>query len=167
MSAAPAPALRPYLPSDAPVLAGLFQASIEELAAEDYDEAQCAAWASKADDEAAFGQGLQQNLTLIATVDGAPAGFISLKGKEDLDMLYVHPDFARQGVAGVLLSAIEKLAAARGAKKLDVEASDTAKPFFDKHGFVADHRNTVEIEGEWLGRTHMHKNLGETREEKR
>jgi len=158
-------ALRPLLPPDIPALASLYQASIEELAAEDYSEAQCAAWAARAD-ETAFGERLADGLTLVAMINGAMAGFSTLAGKDQLDMLYVHPEFARSGVAGALLDAIEKLAAARGAKKLDVEASDTAKPFFDKRGFEADHRNTVEIDGEWLGRTHMHKTLGGLREER-
>ena len=51
-------ALRPALPADAPVLAALFRASIEELAQEDYSEAQLEAWAALADDEAAFAQKL-------------------------------------------------------------------------------------------------------------
>src|ERR671933_2635300 len=86
------PALRPYLPADAPVLAEIYQASIEELTGDDYSEAQQAAWASLADDEAAFAQRLAGGLTLVATVDGQPAGFASLKGNETVDLLYVHPD---------------------------------------------------------------------------
>ena len=42
-------------------------------------------------------------------------------------MLYVHPDFARRGVASALCDAMEKLAAARKAKKLTVDASDSAR----------------------------------------
>ena len=45
-STLPKPALRPFLPSDAPVLAEIFQASVEELTEDDYSEAQAAAWAS-------------------------------------------------------------------------------------------------------------------------
>ena len=47
------------------------------------------------------------------------------------------------GVATLLVDAIEKLAEARGAKRLTVDASDTARDFFDKRGFEAQHRNTV------------------------
>ena len=46
--------LRPFLPADAPLLAEIFRASITELAADDYSEAQQAAWAAGADDEDAF-----------------------------------------------------------------------------------------------------------------
>ena len=48
-------ALRPYVPADARRCAEIFRLSIEELAAEDYDADQREAWASRADDEEAFG----------------------------------------------------------------------------------------------------------------
>ena len=47
-------ALRPYVPADAKRCAEIFRASIEELAAEDYDADQREAWASRADDEEGF-----------------------------------------------------------------------------------------------------------------
>ena len=59
------PALRPFLPADAPVLAEIFQASIEELTGEDYSEAQQAAWASLADDVEEFGARLAENLISV------------------------------------------------------------------------------------------------------
>ena len=43
-------AMRPLLPEDVPLLAEIFRASIEELTAEDYSEAQQEAWASDVDD---------------------------------------------------------------------------------------------------------------------
>ncbi len=44
-------ALRPMLPTDAPFLAEIFRASIEDLTADDYSAAQQEAWAAAADDE--------------------------------------------------------------------------------------------------------------------
>ena len=76
-------------------------------------------------------------------------------------MLYVHPSAAGQGVATMLVDALEKLAGARGAKILTVDASDTAEPFFQKRGYVAMQRNTVTINGEWLANTTMQKTLAE------
>ncbi len=43
-------ALRPALPADAPVLAEIFRASVEELGIEDYSEAQVEAWSAVAED---------------------------------------------------------------------------------------------------------------------
>lgn len=159
-SASQKPALRPALPADTPVLAAIFQASIEELTGEDYTAAQQAAWASLADDEAAFGARLAQGLTLVATIAGSPVGFASLKGPDRIDMLYVYPEAVGQGVARLLADALEKLAAARGAQRLIVDASDTARGFFEKRGFEPQRRNTVALGDEWLGNTTMEKRLG-------
>jgi putative acetyltransferase len=157
MSTAATPALRPFLPADTPVLAAIFAAAVQELTGDDYDETQQEAWASVADDEAEFGKKLAGELTLIATLKNAPVGFASLKGKDHIDMLYVHPAAAGQGVASALLDALEKLAGARGAKSLTVDASDNAQEFFKKRGYVAQQRNSVTINGEWLANTTMQK----------
>jgi putative acetyltransferase len=151
--------LRPYLPSDAATVAEIFVASIEQVACEDYDVDQVAAWTSKADDEKAFGARLSEQLTLVATIDGETAGFASLRGTDHLDMLYVHPDALGQGVANALVDALEKLATARGAQQMKVEASDTAEPFFAGRGYRPQQRNTIEIQGVWLANTTMTKPL--------
>ena len=99
------------LAADVPMLAAIFVASIEELTGDDYSEAQQQAWAAAAEDEEAFGKKLAGQLTLIATIQSAPVGFASLKGADHIDMLYVHPSVAGQGVASMLVEALEKLAA--------------------------------------------------------
>jgi putative acetyltransferase len=157
----PKPALRPFLPADTVVLAEIFRASVEELTGDDYTEAQQASWAAIADGEE-FAARLAGKLTLVATIASAPVGFISLKGTDHVDMLYVHPGVVRQGVATALYDALERLAAARGAKLLTVDASDTARPFFEHLGFDARYRNTISLSGEWLGNTHMQKKLAKT-----
>lgn len=150
-------ALRPYLPADAPLLAEIYRASIEDLTAEDYDEDQRAAWAANADDEAAFGRARAGELTLVATHEGEPVGFASLKGAHHVQMLFVHPAVAGQGIGALLYDALEKLARARGATHLTVDASDTARPFFERLGFVAQRRNSVPLNGEWLANTTLEK----------
>ena len=159
MAAQPKLAIRPFLPTDAPLLAEIFRASIEELTGEDYNEAQQQAWASLAADEEAFACRLSDGLTLLGTVDGSPVGFASLTGKERLDMLYIHPAAIGQGVGSMLVDALERLAAARGAGKLTAEVSDSAMDFFRRRGFVPQQRNSVPIAGEWLANTTMQKQL--------
>ncbi|MGQ0443849.1 MAG: GNAT family N-acetyltransferase [Beijerinckiaceae bacterium] len=158
-SAFPKPSLRPYLPSDLPLLAEIRFAAIEELTVDDYDEAQRRAWASAADDDEAFAQTLERCLTLVALIGDGPVGFIAMQKDGLIDQLYVHPAVARSGVASALVDAIEKLAASRGAATLVTDASDTAKPFFEAQGYQAVHRNTIEIDGHWLGNTRMKKVL--------
>jgi putative acetyltransferase len=158
-SANPTFALRPFLPADVAVLAEIFRAAITELTSDDYSEAQQEAWAASAEDEAAFAARLGKQLTLVATLQGSPVGFASLAGREKLDMLYVHPGAAGHGVAAMLVDALEKLAAARGATKLSVDASDTARGFFEKRGYVAQQRNSISVGDEWLANTTLTKTL--------
>jgi putative acetyltransferase len=153
-------ALRPMLPTDVPLLAEIFRAAVEELTMDDYSEAQQAAWMSAADDEEEFGVRLSGELTLVATFGGSAVGFASLAGNARIDMLYVHPAATGQGAAALLCDALEKLATARGAKELTVDASDTARGFFEKRGFTAQSRNTVTVAGEWLANTTLTKPLG-------
>jgi len=155
----PKVALRPYLAEDAPMLAAIFAASIEGLTGDDYSEMQQQAWAGTADDEEKFGKRLGSALTLVATLEGSPVGFASLKGADHIDMLYVHPAAVEQGVAASLCDALEKLAKGRGAGSLTVDASDNAAEFFARRGYEAMQRNTVSVSGEWLANTTMQKKL--------
>ncbi len=156
-------ALRPFLASDAPLLAEIFCASIEELTADDYNPSQQEAWAAAADDEAAFTARLAKHLTLIATLEGSPVGFAVLADGRNIDMLYVHPAAAGQGVGAMLCDALEKLAAARGASHLSVDASDSALEFFQRRGYSAEQRNTISVGNDWLANTTMKKQLAEKR----
>jgi putative acetyltransferase len=155
----PKQAMRPFLPADAPMLAEIFRASIEELTGDDYDTAQQEAWAAAADDEETFAQRLAGQLTLVATMSGSPVGFASLQDNRTIDMLYVHPAVAGHGIGTMLCDALEKLATARGTKQLAVDASDTARGFFARRGYVAQQRNSVSRGEEWLASTTMTKPL--------
>lgn len=151
--------LRPMLPTDVAALAAVFRSSIEELGADDYDDAQREVWAGQADDEAAFARTLTGALTLVATLESVPVGFASLSGPDKIAMLYVDPAHARQGIASMLLDALARLAGARGAGKLSVDASDSARDFFAARDFVAAVRNTVSLGEQWLGNTTMTRTL--------
>jgi putative acetyltransferase len=163
-TAHPRLALRPFLPADALLLREIFRDSIEELTADDYTEAQQEAWVAAANDIGDFGGKLSGQLTLVATLEGSPVGFASLQGKDKIDMLYVHPAATGQGVGAMLVDALEKLAGARGATRLVVDASDSARGFFEKRGYVAQQRNSISIGDEWLANTTLHKQLAAKRE---
>lgn len=154
------PGLRPFLPADVALCAAIFEASVTGLTGDDYTEAQQQAWIAALEEED-LSRRLGKQLTLIATLRETPVGFASLKNGSHIDLLYVHPAAARQGVATALCDALEKLAAARGADKLTADASDTAQPFFTRRGYIAQQRNTVPLGEEWLGNTTMQKTLGE------
>ncbi|MFA5948671.1 MAG: GNAT family N-acetyltransferase [Hyphomicrobium sp.] len=154
--------LRPFMPADTTALRDLFAQSIEELTQEDYTDEQRLAWIAEGEDAFAFAQRLQKMVTLIVQLEGDYAGFAALKDNTHVDMLYVHPYCVGQGVGSALLDALERIAAARGAKEMTVEASDTAKVFFESRGYVATQRNSVPIADLWLTNTTMKKQLAAT-----
>jgi putative acetyltransferase len=158
-TANPKLSLRPFLAADTGLIAEIFRASVDELTAEDYSDAQREAWIAVADDEEEFAERLTGQLTLLGMMEGSPVGFASLKGGEEVDMLYVHPAAAGHGVGSLLIEALEKLAAGRGARRLTADVSDSAQDFFKKRGFVPQQRNTVQLAGEWLANTTMEKQL--------
>ena len=151
-------ALRPMLPNDAAMLAEIFRASVTELTGDDYTEAQQDAWIAVAEDQDAFVKRLG-TLTLVATFDGSPIGFISLASADKIDMLYVHPAVVGQGAGTLLADALEKIAKGRGSSKIAVDASDNAREFFASRGYVAQQRNSVTLNGEWFANTTMQKAL--------
>ena len=103
-------------------------------------------------------------MTLVASLEGSGVGFASLGPGGKIDMLYVHPAAVGQGVAAMLIDALEKLAGARKAEKLIVDASDTARGFFEKRGYIAQQRNSISVGDEWLANTTLHKQLATKRE---
>lgn len=151
--------LRPFLPSDTLPLRELFAQSIEELTQEEYDEDQRAAWASTAEDALAFAKRLQGMLTLVVERDGEHAGFASLRDNAVIDMIYVHPYHAGEGVGTALIEALETIAAARGSAAISVDASDTAVMFFEGRGYVPTRRNSLPVADLWMSNTTMRKEL--------
>ena len=157
----PAYPLRPFLIPDTAGLQDLFAQSIEELTADDYNEDQRLAWVSTAADAEAFAERLAGMVTLLIQVDGEYAGFGSLKDNKTLEMLYVHPYYAGQGVGTALADALERIAAGRGATEIAVDASDTAVPFFEARGYTGTQRNMMPRDDQWLPNTTMKKKLGD------
>lgn len=127
---------RDYRPEDAPALAALYREAILETGRAAYSEAQCAAWAAAADDQPAWASRLQDDWVRVAEdATGRLAGFGAIRLPGRIDLLFVAPHAGRQGVAALLLDDLLALAAAMGAREIDVEASELARPFFERHGF--------------------------------
>lgn len=151
----PMTTLRPYLPADAELLAILLQASVEELAVDDYTADQRDAWAAMAETDA-FAKRLTDSLTLVALdEDGEPVGFAVLVQNSAVAHVHVHPDLIGMGIGRMLLEALQKLGTARGAEVLLADVTDNAKGFFAKLGYAEKARNTINYGDDWLGTTTM------------
>ena len=157
--ALPKPALRPFLVEDVPVVIEIFTSAIEELAAEDYGEAQLAAWVAQADEEA-FAARLAGQLTLVATLNHSP-GRVRIVARATMSSTcsMSTPRPPARASPRCWWTPWKNSPPPAERPRLSVDASDTAAPLFLKRGYTADRRITREVAGEWLGNTSMHKAL--------
>ena len=73
--------------------------------------------------------------TLVAVSEEAITGFGQLRTDGRVDYLYVHAEHQREGIGSLLLESLIESGRAHGLENLTVEASITARPFFERHGF--------------------------------
>ena len=153
-------ALRPFLPADAPLLAEIFRASIEELTGGRLQRGTAGGLGGGRRRRGAFGGAARRSTDAVGTMDGSPVGFASLDGNEQIDMLYVHPAAAGQGVGTMLVDALEKLAAARGARKLVGRGERQRAGFLQARAASCRSSATrCRVGDEWLANTTMEKQL--------
>ena len=152
--------VRSYQDSDLELLVRLFMASVHELAAPFYNEAQRAAWAPASPDRPAWSARLGAG-TLVAAADGdpKPLGFLLHDHAGYVDLLYVAPTAARLGVASALLEAALATWIARGVVRSHTEASLAARAFFERHGYRVVETQHVERAGQTLSRFCMERLL--------
>ena len=134
--------IRAYEQHDFPTLCNIFLRAIKETASADYSVRQIAAWAQV--DEERWRQKIAASRVIVAEKDTVLVGFITAVD-DYIDLLFVSPDHSRQGVASALLKA---LLLQHPERVFTVEASITAKPFFERHGFHVIEQQQVEARGE-------------------
>ena len=114
----------------------IFLRAVRETAQAHYSPKQVEAWAADYGDLDSWTAARAAAHTQLAIMDGHVAGFTDLNDHGYIDMLFVHPEFGRRGVASALLAAVVDLARQRGLPALTTFASLTSRPVFERHGFV-------------------------------
>jgi putative acetyltransferase len=146
--------------ADLAELQQLFKQSITTICSADYDQQQIEAWTSGVENKKRWDDIMANQFVLVARQETKIVGFATLDKGNHLDLLYVHKDHQRQGIAHKLFAGIEKEAKQKGQTKLTVDASKTAKAFFEKMGFKILHAQTVNIKGVDLTNYRMEKEIG-------
>ena len=154
--------IRDYRPGDLAAVAALFGRSVREINSRDYSSTQVAAWAPESPDLAAWSRRLANGQVFICERDGEMAGFARVDASGHLDLLYVHPEFQRRGVARTLCERVVSWASSRGIRKLGAEVSITARPFFEHEGFHVVRPQIVERAGVRFSNFHMERVLDDT-----
>ena len=147
--------IREYREEDQAEILSLFYETVHTVNAKDYNEKQLDAWAPQDNDYEHLNAALRNNLTLLAIEDGKITGFADIDENGYLDHLFVHKDYQRRGIASALCSRIEE-----GFKRIETHASITARPFFEKRGYVVVKAQDVKIRGEILRNYVMEKRFG-------
>lgn len=132
--------------SDKRELQTLCVESISEVCKPDYSTEQLSVWSSGINNKKRWQNIFANQLVLVAQKNGHIKGFCTLDGNY-IDLFYVHKDHLRQGIARKLFAEIEKSAKQQGHIELMSDVSKTARPFFERMGFIVKTEQIVEIKG--------------------
>lgn len=120
----------------------LFTNTIHKTCNKEYTKEQLNAWASLKIDFFMWEQRVERTKPFLAIFDKELVGFVEFYD-EYIDCFYVHHKYQGLGVGKRLLNHVLNLAKKRGILKIRVDASITAKPFFETFGFVEVRENIV------------------------
>ena len=144
---------------DLPAIAQLFFETIRTVNLRDYTPQQVAAWAPAVRSAQEWNKRLAGQIVLVAVEGPMVVGFVSLEKSGHIDFLYVNKDRQRRGVGSALLGRVIDLAVQWNLPAVFTEASITARPLFERHGFVVVTPEDVVRNGATLRRYHMRRLL--------
>lgn len=113
----------------------LFHDTVHTVNARHYRKEQLNNWAPENSDKRFWEDRLKRNVCKVAFINDVMVGFTELVDDGHVDTLYVHKDFQRRKIAAKLIREILHIAEKRNYQVLTTEASITARPFFEAHGF--------------------------------
>lgn len=132
--------IQEYISEDVTPLAEIFYLAVHNISTEIYTKIQLDAWAP----ESILKQKFTLNKTWICRIEEEIAGYIDfIPSSGYINHLYVHPDYQHKGIASLLYQTIETEACKLQIKKLTVDASKVALPFFLNKGFALERENIV------------------------
>lgn len=126
--------IKAYTSQSLPLICILFERSILEGASNYYSYEQLLAWQRTSFNSEDWEQRLAQQHTLLAWLQSTLVGFASRKGST-LDLLYVHPQYLRKGIARQLYLPLEAAARQEGIVVMETQASRASQPFFEHMGW--------------------------------
>ena len=84
-------------------------------------------------------------------------GFSSITPQGYLHSMFVHKNFQGEGIATMLLNEIEQYAITNGIMRITSEVSLTARPFFEKKGYIVEEEqkrkaNQLSLTNFWMAK---------------
>lgn len=125
--------------SDIVELKDLFQYTVLVINRCNYSQEEVEDWASCGDDLSEIEEMIKTHFFIVAINQQSKiVGFSSITSKGYLHNMFVHKDFQGKGIATMLLKEIEQYAAQTGISQITSEVSLTARPFFEKRGYIVE-----------------------------
>jgi putative acetyltransferase len=138
----------------------VFYAAVRETAVADYSPEQVVAWAPDSINLTEWRRRRLGSHTFVAVENEVVVGFVDVTDEGLLDMLFVHPDWGCRGAARLLVQRVIAQAEDLGLSRVHTHASRTARPVFERLGFVVDRVNEQNwIRGQNLPNYDMHLDL--------
>lgn len=128
--------IREFMKADLDEVLKLFYNTIHTINVNDYSKEQVDAWGVVTPDKDRWLNSLQVNKTYVVELNGKIIGFGDLNNEKYIDRLFTHKDYQGIGVASKILNKLENEAKILGYREVYTEASITAKPFFERRGYV-------------------------------
>jgi len=146
---APSYTVRPFRPGDAADVSALFHAAVHRTGARHYAPEQLVAWSPRPPDPARFVVRSGDGRLALVIVDARDrvVAYGDLERDGHLDLLYCHPDHGGRGLASRLCDALEEQARAWKVPFLFVEASEAARPVFERRGYATEERRDFRVGG--------------------
>ncbi len=154
--------IRFYRDEDAERLSEIALAAIAEVGSHAYSVEQVAAWAARHPGPEMYRRRARDGhaIFVAADADDLPVAYAVLEPDGHLDRLYNHPEHTRQGLSARLLECADNHARTTGLGRLYTEASELARPSFERAGYAVTHRRDFEIGGVPIHNYAMEKLLG-------
>ncbi|MDN3663571.1 GNAT family N-acetyltransferase [Vibrio agarivorans] len=151
--------LNDYCSDNANDLWGIYFHTIRHINIRDYSLVQVAAWAPANIDPKRWLNKMEAIKPFIAKIDGKPVGYADLQQDGLIDHFFCHHLFQSKGVGRALMVHVEQQAKKRGISRLYSHVSITARPFYERMGFVVVKEQLVEVRSQHLRNFVMEKRL--------
>ena len=145
--------------TDIEEIQSLYRNTVLVINRRDYSQAEVEDWASCGDDPSKI-EGMIKTHYFIVAVNRQSeiVGFSSITPQGYLHSMFIHKDFQGKGVATLLLNEIERYAVAAGITRITSEVSITARPFFEKRGYIVEveqkrRANQLSLTNYWMAKS--------------
>lgn len=151
--------IRRFESGDEETLRTLFYYTVRKICINDYTDAQVSAWAPNTYVAEDWNKKIALLNPFVVLLDGQVVGYADLQPDGYVDHFFCHWQHQGKGVGTALMQQLIAEGARNFNHRLYANVSLTAKPFFERHGFIVAKQQSVDIRGQTLTNFLMEKDL--------